>query len=75
MKSMELPADFSVYLRGHLWAPVPMQYTLIFSQFDQKNSQSENGTFVVFKNYSIFFHLNVLSFNLKSSDIKLYDYM
>ena len=33
---------FSVYLRGRLWAPVPMQNTLIFSQFDKKNSQSEN---------------------------------
>ena len=26
---------FSVYLRGRLWAPVPMQNTLIFSQFDK----------------------------------------
>ena len=33
---------FSVYLRDHLCAPVPMQNTLIFPQFHKKNSQSEN---------------------------------
>ena len=55
----------------------PVQNTLIFSQFDEKNSQSENKILVVFNNYmySIFFHLDVLSFNLKSNDINLYDYM
>ena len=30
------PGIFSVYIRGRLWAPVPMQNTLIFSQFDKK---------------------------------------
>ena len=53
--------------------PVPMQNALIFSQFEQKNSQSENKFLVVFNNYSIFFRLGVLSFNLKSNNMKLYD--
>ena len=32
-----LSGIFSVYLRGRLWAPVPMPNTLIFSQFNKKN--------------------------------------
>ena len=31
---------FSVYLRGRLWAPVPMQNTLILSQFDKKKLEN-----------------------------------
>ena len=34
--------DFSMYLRGRLWAPILIQKKLIFPQFDKKNSQSEN---------------------------------
>ena len=33
---------FSVYLRGRLWAPVPMQNILIFPYLTQKNSQLES---------------------------------
>ena len=51
---------FSVYLRGFLRVPVPMQNTLIFSPFDKK-----------IPNQKINF---VLSFNLKSNDIR-YMYM
>ena len=57
---------FSVYLRGCLWAPVPMQNSLFYPKWTKK---IPNQKIVVFNNYSIFFHLDVLCFNLESNDI------
>ena len=61
--------------QGPFVGPCPHAKRHNFSQFDQNKSQLEKSILVFFNNYSVFFHLDVPSFNLKSNDIKLYDYM
>ena len=60
-----------MYLRGRLWAPVPLLNILNFPHL-MKKVPNQKINLVVFNNYSIFFHLDVLSFNFKSDDIKIY---
>ena len=40
--------DFSVYLRGRLWAPVPMQNTLIFPNLTKKKIPNRKVNFSSF---------------------------
>ena len=46
----------------------PMQNTLFFPNLTEKIPNQKIVFLIVFNNYYIFVHLNVLSFNLKSND-------
>ena len=51
------------------------KYHIFSSQSDKKKNPNQKMIFNIFNNYSIFFHLDILSFNLKSNDKKIYENM
>ena len=64
---------FFLCTSGAVYGPLnQLQNTLFSPSLIKKRNPNQKMNFSNFNNYSIFCHLDVLSFNLKSDDIKLY---
>ena len=65
--------EFFCVFQGPFMGPCTNAKYPNFSQFDKKNPNQKIDFSSI--QYLLNFHLEVLSFSLKSNDIRLYDYM